>query len=171
MDGSLVPRWGEGVNGNVTRRTHAGRPYRSRPRDCRTVRVRHRGFCRFRGAAWGSFVEPRQDTGKATGVASRSAGQDASSSTNRPPFAMPQTPGRRGEPFGLLRIVFRTGSVRRKRADEDRGAVSQETCHPSGYSARGEMLPNASTEVVVAHRFLIERAYCARFCFCLRTQS
>lgn len=61
--------------------------------------------------------------------------------------------------------------VRRKRADEDRGAVSQETCHPSGYSARGEMLPNASTEVVVAHRFLIERAYCARFCFCLRTQS
>lgn len=64
----------------------------------------------------------------------------------------------------FCRIVFRAEPVRRTCGHEDRDAVSQETCHPSGHSARGEMLPDASTEVVVAHRFSIERVLGARRC-------
>ncbi|EHK76586.1 hypothetical protein SM0020_17927 [Sinorhizobium meliloti CCNWSX0020] len=64
----------------------------------------------------------------------------------------------------FCRIVFRAEPVRRTCGHEDRDAVSQETCHPSGHSAQGEMLPDASTEVVVAHRSSIERVFGVRRC-------
>ena len=58
----------------------------------------------------------------------------------------------------FCRIVFRAEPVRRTCGHEDRDAVSQETCHPSGHSAQGEMLPDASTEVVVAYTLSCARA-------------
>ncbi len=69
-------------------------------------------FAGFQRAAWGSLVKFGGMSEKPLrGIAMSQ--QDASSSTNRPPFAMPQTPGRRASPFGLLPHRFRAEPVRR----------------------------------------------------------
>lgn len=128
MDGSR--RYGvfSGANGNAKGWTQAGHPHRSRPRDCRTVRVRQ--------------------------PARKRMGDDAAWCGRRTSGIMPEKPlksvtiSRGGTPL-LLRIVRlfvkapsgrRGGSVRAFLA---RGAVSQETCRPRRASARpkGASLP------------------------------
>lgn len=150
-----------GVNGNATGRTQAGRPYRSRPRDCRTVRVRHPGkpmlpdcpHSRQRQAA----VQPE----KPLEWHYDQPGPDASISTNRPPL-------RNACRLRSRNLAQTSGKARRARSSlRGRGAVSQETCHPQeshlseGSPDPGRDTPDASTEVVMA---LLSRSPNGPFC-------
>jgi hypothetical protein len=112
--------------------TQAGHSYRSRPRDCRTVRVRHPGKPTFRTGRVVRLAEWPVQPEKPLEWHHDQPGPDASMSTNRPPLRdarrlrsrnlARKTSGRRGGPVRAF--------------DEVRDAVSQETCHPQGHRAR-----------------------------------
>ena len=138
-------RFGSGVNGNVKGWTQAGHSYRSRPRDCRTVRVRHPGKPVFRT---GRLTRPRNFQAQPEKPL-----ESITISRGRTPlclrivhlFVMPVDCG-----HAIRRET--SGKARRTRSrPEARGTVSQETCHPQGIVPDpGRDTPDASTEVVMA---------------------
>jgi hypothetical protein len=142
-----------GVNGNATGRTQTGRPYRSRPRDCRTVRVRHPGKPMLPDCP-----HSRRRKGR----------------PNRKSHWSGITISRGRTPLNL-RIVHlfvisadcghaiwrkNSGKARRTRSCplRVRGTVSQETCHPQGPRLRkgvrpiqGEILPMPARRLLWLH--------------------
>ena len=144
-----------GSKGNVTGRTHPGRSYHSRPRDCRTVRVFRPGFGRDGGcpAMVRAALSPKTAE-KPLAWQHDLPGLDASSSTNRPPFHV-DLPGRRE------RSVASDGDDE-NRSGRRTATVSQETCHPCRAKSptRGRR-PDASTEVVMAEQ-LFSRVHATR---------
>ena len=154
--------------------TQIGHPYRSRPRDCRTVRVRHRARslglpcdCMGQSRQFGNEPEKplawhRDQPGWTPLLLrivrlSRYRPQRPRVGDDAQRFAV--APESAGKVRRAARVLTSEPRPRGRGDAGSRDAVSQETCHPAwAFRPRRPAVSNAITEVVLAHRYFPDRA-------------